>query len=78
MCTSVLPLYMFMQTQFMPGAQRGQKRMLDPLKLELQVVVTAEWDWAPNPRPLQGKQVLLTDEPALQPSVTHLKRIRFN
>lgn len=35
MCISVLPPCMFV-----PGAQRSQKRVLDPLKLELQMVVS--------------------------------------
>lgn len=41
----------------------GKKRMLDPLKLELQIVV---YHQRPNLGPLQVQQGLLTNEPRLQ------------
>lgn len=36
-CMSVLPAYIFGTTS-VPGALEGQKRMLDPLELELQAM----------------------------------------
>lgn len=47
-----------------------QKRVLDHLALELQMVVSSQpeyWDW--NPGPLDRKSVLLTFEPQLSPFV---------
>lgn len=48
-------VYMYVYV-FMPGAHRGQKRVLDLLELELQVIVTSE-----------RKPVLFTAEPSLAP-----------
>jgi hypothetical protein len=50
-------------TACIPGALRGQKRALDPLQLELQMVVRHH----ANPGPLKGQQVLLNTEPSLHP-----------
>ena len=43
----------------LPGAHGGQKRVLDPIELELQTVVS--W-WDSNPDPLEEQLVLLTTE----------------
>jgi len=45
----------------------GQKGVLDPLKTELQVVVSCPvWMWEPNLDSLVGQQLLLTTKPSLQ------------
>lgn len=46
-----------------PGTCRGQKRTLEPLRLELQNVVNHH-DWKSNLGPLQEQQVLLTANPS--------------
>lgn len=53
-------------TTCMLCALGGQKRALDPLGLELQVVSFIRC-WESNLGPLGGQHVLLTAEPALQP-----------
>lgn len=43
-------------------ACRGQRRLLDSLELELQVVRSCYWFWEPHPGPLQQQPVLLSTE----------------
>lgn len=46
---------------------KGQRRSLDPLKLKLQEVSKyPTWVLGPKLGPLQGQQVLLTDEPLME------------
>lgn len=57
----------------MPGAQEGQKKVPDPLDLELQSVLSCHvgakvQSWVP----LQEQLVLLTAEPTVQPVPTVL------
>jgi hypothetical protein len=47
----------------MPVSCKGQKRVVDPLELELQLVVSSVWVLAAQPRSME--QVLLTTEPSL-------------
>jgi hypothetical protein len=47
---------------YLPGACRGQKRVWDPLEVELQVAVS----WESNLGPEEEQPVLLTIEPSLQ------------
>lgn len=52
--------YMYMTAD----AHKGQKRVADPLELELQMTVNSPlWGWKPNSDPLQQQQELLTTEP---------------
>lgn len=46
------------------GVCRGDKRVLDPLKL---LLASRHGCWEPNPRSLEEQQVLLTDESSVQP-----------
>ena len=58
-----------MCTMYVNQAYRCQKRALDPLELELQVVVSSRcqcWEW--NLCLVQEQQVLLAAELSLQPS----------
>lgn len=49
------------------SAYGNLKRMLDPLELELQAVVSYPLgSWESNPGPLELKPVLLTIKPSLQ------------
>lgn len=48
----------------MSGPRRGQKRALDVLEVELQVVVTKVWEL--NSGPLEGQPVLLAAKPTFQ------------
>ena len=50
-------------TTCMPVSCKGQKRVVDPLELELQLVVSSVWVLAAQPRSME--QVLLTTEPSL-------------
>jgi hypothetical protein len=49
-----------------PGTFRGQKKEMDPLKLQLQMVVS----WELNSGPLEEQPVLLTAEPSISPATT--------
>lgn len=49
---------------YVHSAHRGQSRALDPLQLELQVVVIhPTWVWGPSVGPLEELIVLLAAEP---------------
>jgi hypothetical protein len=48
------------------SAHGGQKRASDPLKLELQIIVSGRC-WETNLGPLEEQQVFLTTELFLQP-----------
>lgn len=50
----------------LPGTCKVQKKVSDPLKLELQTVVSYPGSFKPNLVPLQELQMLLTNEPSLQ------------
>jgi hypothetical protein len=50
---------------YIPGAYRGQKRASDPLKLELQMVVSHN-EGPGNVDALEEQRVLLITEPLLQ------------
>lgn len=39
LCVNALPAYIYVCTMFMLGAWGGQRKALDPLKLELEMVV---------------------------------------
>lgn len=52
-------------------ARGDQKRVMDPLELDLgKVVKPAYWCWGPNFCPLEEQQMLLTLEPSLEPQNT--------
>lgn len=54
----------------MPGADRGQKRVLDHLGLELADAADQSYEgWELNPGPLEQQQVFLTIEPLLHSSL---------
>jgi hypothetical protein len=68
MCMSILPACM-------PGVRQGQKSVLKPLKLELQMVlicyvVAGNWNMG-----LLQEQVLLIAEPFLQPQLFSFRMI---
>lgn len=51
----------------MPGSHRRQKRMLDPLEIELQILCESPCGgWKSNLGPLQEQKVLLNTKPTLQ------------
>lgn len=53
----------------MPGACGSQKELSNPLELELQVIVSLVMlGRAQNLSPLEEQQLLLTEEPSLQPT----------
>jgi hypothetical protein len=63
MCLNVLPAY---ASICMPGPCIGQKRVLDLLELQLQMVVShCVGGWELTPGPLQERQMLLTSKPSL-------------
>ena len=49
MCMNVLPACMFLYHMY-AGAHGGQKRALDPLELELQIILSAMWVSEIKPR----------------------------
>lgn len=54
----------------MPGADGGQKRVLDPLGLELADAADQSYEgWELNSGPLEEQQVFLTIEPLLYSSL---------
>lgn len=57
MCT-VLFTCVYMYSVCMPGVHRGQKRVSDSLKLELQMIVSHHVGWELNLGHLQEHQVL--------------------
>ena len=57
---------MYVSASHVYRAQRGQRRALDTLELELQVVGSYDVGWELNPGPLEEQSVLLTVEPSLQ------------
>ena len=62
---SVLPVCICTIYRF--GASRGQKRALEPLKLELRMVVSQRVGTRNQTPVPEGAEVLLTTEPFLQP-----------
>lgn len=54
-------------TIYMFGASRGQKRALEPLKLQLRMVVSHRVGTGNQTPVPEGAEVLLTTEPLLQP-----------
>lgn len=57
----------------MLGFFRGQKRWLDPLNLELQIVVSYHVVLGIKPGPLEEPKVPLTTEPSLQLLLCYFK-----
>lgn len=53
---SVFPTYKCYR--YVPGIYRNQKRALDPLELEFQVVVRCHVCWMPDPGPLLSSSSL--------------------
>ena len=64
MCMSVC-LQVCLCTMRMPDGLGVQKKVSDPMGLELQMVCTIVW--VPGTEPLQEQEVLLTMETSLQP-----------
>jgi hypothetical protein len=65
LCVWVFGLRVCLHTLSMPAAYRDQKRVSEPLELELQTILShdiADSCWESNPDPLQGQPVLLTAE----------------
>lgn len=54
-------VYLFMCVHICAVIHRDQKRVPDPLEMEIEVVVS----WDTNSAPLEEKQVLLMVEPSL-------------
>lgn len=52
-------------TMCVPSTLRSQKRVLDPLGLELQVAMIHHECWEPNLSTLQGQQVFLATEQSI-------------
>jgi hypothetical protein len=50
---------------YMPGDHRGQKKVFQPQKLELQMVV--KYFWVLKQDPLQEQQVILVAKPFVLP-----------
>jgi hypothetical protein len=59
----------------MPGTRRGQKRVSDLLKRELETVMSCHGCWESNPGPLEEQEVLLTAEPCLRLPCEMLSRL---
>lgn len=58
----------------MPGDHESQKRMSDPMNVELQMVINHQLCgyWETNPGSLQDQQVLLPTKPCLQHPLTYI------
>lgn len=61
-------LHVYMCTACMLGISGGRRRALDPLGLELQMVVNHRVGARTSPGPLEEQPVLLFAEPSVQPS----------
>lgn len=57
----------------MPAVCRGQKRWLNPLERELQIVVSYMWVLGIKPGPLEEQKAFLTIEPSLQLLLCYFK-----
>lgn len=64
-------IYVCMSTSCMFDASRGQKRSLDPVELELRMLVNNHECWQPIPGLLQ-EQLLLTSETSFQAQLIFL------
>ena len=71
LCEWVFCLRIGMYIMCVPGTQESQKRALDPLKLELEIVVSYSVD-AGNWTQSSGTAVFLPSEPSLQSVLLHL------
>jgi hypothetical protein len=60
-----MPAYMYAH-HCIPGGHRGQKRVLDPLELQLQMAVRFHVGDKLNPGSLQVQQAVLPTESSLQ------------
>lgn len=60
----------------LPGIHEGQKKVLNPLGLELQNYCEPGC-WESNSGPLQEEQVLLIPEPSLQPQFSNFKCLLY-
>lgn len=65
MLRGILPKHVCLHTTWKPHAQKDQISVLDPLQLELQVVVTSMWMLGINPGSSERAVMLLTFEPSL-------------
>lgn len=67
LCVQVFSLHACPYTSCVHGAQRGQKRTLDPLEVELTDGVSHDGYWEPTLSPWEEQLVFLTAEPSLAP-----------